>query len=272
LTFRLSLPRLSAVLGLIQRDWAMARSYRIAFFTQLALGTISLAGYYFISKTFPAVPSSSLNGAPNYFAFVAVGAALAVVMQGAAHGLGQKIREEQLTGTLEALILQPLTSAELALGLVGFPFLFTLFNAVAYLLIANVLLGANFSHASWPAFVLALAATGAALSAIGVALGAILVVVKRAQAVVAFVVTIIMFLGGAFFPLSVLPGWLETLAKLVPTRYAFEAVRASLYQGDHWARPVASLVLFAVIAFPLAVMLFSGAVKICLRQGTLSQY
>ena len=36
------------------------------------------------------------------------------------------------------------------------------------------------------------------------------------------------------FPLGVLPGWLEFMGKLLPTRFAFDGVRAALFEGAAW--------------------------------------
>jgi ABC-2 type transport system permease protein len=38
-------------------------------------------------------------------------------------------------------------------------------------------------------------------------------------------------LSGAYYPISVLPGWLQTVAYALPTAWAFEAMRAALIEG-----------------------------------------
>ena len=51
------------------------------------------------------------------------------------------MREEQTTGTLEALSDDPVGPIELSVGLMGFPFLFASVQAAFYLAVASIFLG-----------------------------------------------------------------------------------------------------------------------------------
>src|ERR687888_1504621 len=64
-----------------------------------------------------------------------------------------------------------------------------------------------------------------ALSALGVAVASRLRSMEGFQVVMNFVLMPILFLSGAFFPLSGLPAWLETLTRLDPAAYAVDALR-----------------------------------------------
>src|SRR5438132_2332717 len=127
--FDASLPRPGTVRALIKRDYFVARSYRLAFFLDLVFGVLNLVIFFFISRTFGGRTASELGGAPSYFAFVALGISVVVVMEATSIGLANRLREEQLSGTLEALVIQPVTAVELAVGLAGYPFLFAMIRA-----------------------------------------------------------------------------------------------------------------------------------------------
>ena len=264
--------RAAAIRALIRRDWLTILTYSRLFALDVVFGALNLVTYYFISRTFVTVPPGGLGGAPSYFAFAAVGVAILGVVQAAMATLSIAIREEQMTGTLEALIMQPLGSTELALGLAGYHFLFAVARSGLYLLIAVALLGADASHADWVGFVLSLFATAAALTAIGIALGALVLMFQRVQALLTAVMFVMGLLGGAFFPIAVLPGWLEGIAKVIPTRLAFESVRNALYRGDAWVRPAAGLAAFALVGVPLAIAFFGFALRTTKRRGTVAEY
>lgn len=264
------LPRPGVVYALARRDWLVSRSYRIAFLLDLLFGVLSLLIYFFISRTFGDETTRDLAGADTYFDFAAVGVALAVVIQASSVRLAQRVREEQLTGALEILIAQPITALELALGMAGFHFLFAVVRAVAYLFVAGSLLGADFSQADWGGFFVVLAAAGVALIPIGVLLGGTVLVLRRAETPAAFVMLGLSLLGGAYFPISVLPGWLQPLAEVLPTTFAFEGVRAALYRGEGWPLPALKLLAFGLIALPVTVVLFRGALDGARRRGSLS--
>jgi ABC-type multidrug transport system permease subunit len=265
------LPRPAVVTAFARRDRQTSTSYRAALVVDLVLSALALLIYYYISQLFSR-PTLSLQGAPTYFSFVAVGLSLAVIVQAGSVGLVSTLRNEQFTGTLEALCAKPVSSAELALGLALYPFLFALARAVVYLAIAGLLLGADFSEMSPVGFVVGLVLTGLALMSVGIALAAFVFVVKRGEAVSGVVVTALVLLGGAYFPVSIFPSAVEAMAKAVPTRFAFEGVRAALFNGDGWVEPMLKLAAFGAVSLPIAVFVFDRALRFAKQRGTLGQY
>lgn len=264
--------RFQSIAALVRRDFRITRSYPFAFLSDLFFGALNLVVFYFISETFAGASTAPLQGAGSYFAFAAVGVALTTVIQGASVGLARQVREEQLTGTLEALTAQPTSASELSLGLAGFPFLFAMVRAVLYMALAAPWLDIDASTVSWTGLVVVFLATAAAVTAIGVALGALVLVFKRSEGLVALVTFGLGALGGALFPVSKLPATLETLSYAVPTRPAFDGVRAALFRGEDWAGSALGLAIFAAAALPLAVWLFGAALDMTRRRGSLSQY
>jgi ABC-2 type transport system permease protein len=262
-----------AIAAIVRRDYQLARSYRLAFALDLLLGFANLILYFFISRTFSGVGrTAGLHGAPSYFAFALVGIVLTVVITAASTSLAMRIREEQLTGTLEALVVQPLGSFELAVGLVGFPFLFAMVRALAYLAIAWAWLDVDFARADWSGVALVFFSAGLALTSLGIALGAIVLVIKRGDVLASLAVFALGLISGALFPISVLPGWLEPLAKIAPMRFAFDGLRSALYRGNGWGEDVVVLGLLGVLTLPLSIWIFDRSLRFAERKGSLAQY
>lgn len=266
------IPRSHVVAAMVGRDYQIRRTYGMALALDLLIGMFSLLVYFFISRALPGMHGHNLHGAPSYFAFAAVGVALSVVVQGACAGVSIRMREEQLTGTLEALATQPVTTVEMSAGMAGFPFLFATARVAVYLLAADLLLGLGLRHASWVGFAAVLLAAGAAVAGLGIGFAALVVVIKRGEGFATLAVVALGFLSGAYFPISVLPGWLQPLGHVVPTRYAFDGVRAALFQGRGWAGDALALLAFAAVALPLAVWMFDRALGRAKASGTLAEY
>ncbi|HEY3068721.1 MAG TPA: ABC transporter permease [Gaiellaceae bacterium] len=264
-------PRRRALLAVIRRDFMVARSYRLAFAFDLVFTVLNLLVAYFVSRTFAGVTTASLDGAPSYFDFAAVGLTLSAVVAATSTGLAARVREEQLTGTLEALVAQPVTPSELAFGFAGFPISFATVRTAAYLLVAGTLLGLDVSRASWPGFVIILLLTATAFVGIGILAGALVLVVKRADALTGGILFAMSLISGAAFPVSVLPSWLEALSRISPMRPAFDGVRAALFGGD-WHGDALFLAIFSVVGIPAAVFLFGRGLAYGRRAGSLGQY
>lgn len=272
LSFRPKLPRGRAVLAIVRRDYLVRRSYPLAIGMDLLFGVLNLVLYYFISRTFEGAAMEPLGGAPDYFAFAVVGMAITLVVQAAITGLAVRVREEQLTGTLEALTTQPLTATELSLGLCGMHFIFGMLRTAFYLLIAGLLFGLDLAGASWSGFAIVLLATWAAMLSLGILSGAVVMVVKRGESVMGMLIFAMGLASGAFFPVTVLPDWLEALGSIAPTRFAYDGVRSALYEGGGWVGDALALVLFGAVLLPLAVVTFAAAFRAARRTGSLSQY
>lgn len=264
--------RPARVQALIARDWRITRTYRTALITDLGFGFLNLIVYFYISKTLRGSSHRGFDGAPSYFAFAAVGVALAVVLQAAVMGVSRRLREEQLTGTLEALLVQPVSSSELALGLAGFPFLLAVARAFLYLVLAGLFLGLSFQHADVPALIASFTVSGVAFAALGIGVAALVMVFKRADSVGTLGAFGLSLLGGAFFPIAALPHWLRAISNLIPTRYAFAAVRAAMFGVHDWAGPLLALAVLGAVTMAITLVLFGVAVRHAIGRGTVGQY
>jgi len=82
-------------------------------------------------------------------------------------------------------------------------------------------------------------------------------------------------LGGAYFPLDVMPEWLQKLAQFVPITHSLHALRLAMLQGHSIAMIWPSLGILAVMAavlLPTGLWMFSRAIDKGRRDGTLVQY
>jgi ABC-2 type transport system permease protein len=253
--------------ALTRREAAITRAYPLARALALAFGTLNLTLYFFISRTLSPSQPEQLGTAPSYFAFAAAGIAIATVVQAATATLARRVREEQLTGGLEALMVQPVTGLELALGLAGFPFFLALARVIVYLAVAALLLGLPLGDADPAGTAIVLALTAPAFSGIGIALAAAVLLVKRAEALVSLAMFGLFFASGAYFPTSQLPAWTEQIAELTPTFHACQGLRAALYGGT-WSGDALALAISALTTLPLACMLFNAALRRARQHGS----
>ena len=95
-----------AIRALVRRDAMVAVSYRTVFVLEVFFGVVELVMYFFISRTFADLSESELGAAPSYFGFAVIGILLGAVLIAMSSSVGYRLRDEQVTGTLEALRLR----------------------------------------------------------------------------------------------------------------------------------------------------------------------
>ena len=261
----------SAVSALARRDFLLARSYRLSLGFDVVWGVIDLLVYFFISKLVT-TGAEDLGSAPSYFSFAVAGIVMSLVIYATSTGVAYRVRDEQLTGTLEILCAQPLRAVDLALGVITFPLGFAVVRAAAYLVIAALALDLAVPDADWVGVIVMLAAAGLAFAPIGILAAAASIVFKRAMSIAGAIIFAMTFVSGALFPVSVLPDWAQSIGQVMPTWFAFEGLRSALFDGEGWTGDALALVAFAIVALPCAVWLLAAAITQAKRLGTLGQY
>ncbi len=259
------------ILALARRDLELARSYRLSLAFDVAWGVLDLLLYFFISKIVDS-GAADLSGAPSYFSFAVAGIVMSLVVFSTSTEVAHRLRDEQLTGTLEILCAQPLRTVELALGVISFPLGFAVVRAAGYLVIAAIALDLDAPEADWLGVLVMLVTAGLAFAPIGILAAAATIVFKRAMSIASVIVFGMTFVSGALFPVDVLPGWLQAIGHAMPTSFAFEGLRNALFAGGGWAWEALALLSFTVVALPCAVWLLAAAIERAKRSGTLGQY
>jgi ABC-2 type transport system permease protein len=145
-------------------------------------------------------------------------------------------------------------------------------RVAVYLLFGALAFGLDLSNTDWLGFVAMLVATALSMSAIGIATAAVVLVVKRGATISGLVIFAMSLAGGAFFPVSVMPEWVEAVGSIVPPRFAFDGFRSALFEGHGWGDDALMLAAFSVVALPLSVWIFGRGMLYARRAGTLAQY
>ena len=120
-----------------------------------------------------------------------------------------------------------------------------LFVAVALLPVFGLRL-----TSTWPLALPVLVAGIAAFLALGVVVGTVCDTPEAVGAVGNFVMVPMAFLSGAFYPMSMMPGWLQTVSWALPLRYFNDGVADALSGRATWAQTgldCAALAGFAVL-------------------------
>jgi ABC-2 type transport system permease protein len=262
------------VAAFVRRDWKVARSYRLQFLLDLATIPLALALFFFLSRL---VDTSELSTEGDmqqgYFAFAAVGIAVLRMVQTALTSFSVKLRNEQTTGTFEALLASPVTPSVVVLGSASFEILRATVAGLITLGVA-VLFGVRFNLGSGSivGILVGLPALMATFAAVGVVVAACAVIFKQVTALLGLITTGLALLAGVYFPTEVLPGPLEVIAEALPFTWGIDVLRAALLQGEVAGARLGLLVGFAVVSLPLSLWLFGLSIDRARRQGSLTQF
>ncbi|HEX8646041.1 MAG TPA: ABC transporter permease [Thermoleophilaceae bacterium] len=262
----------SAAGAICKRDLLIFASYRTRFFTTFFTTAVSVTLFYYVSRL---VSSPRFGSADDYYAFVVVGIVIFTVLTSTLITPVATLRAELQAGTFERMVLSPFGPVRSIASLLLFPLLLAFAMALLTLAYAGLVFSLN---VRWSTAVLALPVglLGAvAFAPFGLLLTAAVVLFKGTNAGATFVMTGVTLLAGVYFPVALLPDWIEWASDVQPFTPAVDLLRNVLV-GTPLAEPagaaVAKLVGFTVVLLPLSILTLRGALARSRRKGTIIEY
>jgi ABC-2 type transport system permease protein len=267
---------LRKVPAFFRRDLLVLFSYRFAFVGDWLNLILQVVIFYFVGKMVDPSNLPVIRGVRvSYMEFVAVGIALTSFVQISLGRVISVIRGEQMMGTLEALVVTPTTLTTLQLGSVAYDLVYIPIRIALFLAFASVVFDVHLVlFGLGPAagvllffipFVWGLGALGAA----GV------MTFRRGAGFVGIGLSVLTIASGTYFPVALLPGWLEWVARHNPITLALHATRLALLGGAGWEAVLPAIRVLAPVALVsivIGVFALRAAVRRERRLGTLGLY
>lgn len=264
------------IYAFIKKEFITEISYKFSFLLHV-FGTFSwLLIFFFIDKLFGSRVEPHLEQfGVNYFSYVLLGIAFSAYVGTGIGNFATKIRNEQLMGTLEALLATPTRIATIVLSMYLWGFIWASVSVVTYLAFGSLLFGVDLSNANILSSLVILVLTILSFSGLGLLAAGFIMILKRGQPVTWVVNTVFELLGGVYFPVAVLPLWLKAVSRFIPVTYAIQAIELAVYKGyaiSALASEISALAIFACILMPLGLAFFSFAVNRARLSGSLTHY
>jgi len=190
----------------------------------------------------------------RFIEFFIPGIIAMAVMTASLFGTVNMNTELRQKGVIRKLSTTPITRTDWILSNILYQFILAVISTIAMLLVGYAVFNVSLQINAWlPVFIV--------LDVFAfVGIGMILTrFVKEAQSAAAAANAIsypLMFLSGSFFPIELMPGFLQTLARMLPLYYVNEGLRASMVFDDNTAalRYSAIIGIFAAVVTILGIL------------------
>lgn len=266
-------PKLAAF---VRRDCRIALSYRAGLIGGLVGILAQVVAFSLLGKLVDPTRMPLFHGTrATYLEFVAIGICVNMAVLLLMHELARALRAEQLMGTLESLLVTPTRMATLQIGSTLFNLLYVPLRVCLFLAMIAVLFGLHLHTGGiLPALVLLLEFLPF-LWGLGLIAAGAMLTFRRGAGVIGVAVTALGLGSGAFFPLTLLPHWLSTIAACNPVAIVLGAVRDALIGGAGWhalAGPMIEVAPASLASVAIGVALFRLFLARERRLGTLGLY
>ncbi len=214
------------------------------------------------------------TGMQDYLGFIVIGTTVWMWQNVVLWNVGFTLRQEQMRGTLEANWLTPTWRFSFLIGntlaqmvTMG---MFLLMSAIEYRLI----FGVHLNGSLWNGLLVTLAAVPS-IYGLGMAFASLVISAKEANAFVYLVRGFVMIFCGISYPVSILPGWMQSVAKWLPQTYIINGMRSALLGNARLADlrvDLVPLALFGAFWLVVGFLVFRWMERRARRTGAISQY
>jgi ABC-2 type transport system permease protein len=262
----------SAARAVLERDLRIFASYRLRPLTLFIGPLTGVTLFYYVSRL---VTVPSLGSSDGYFAYVVVGIVALEILTSTIATTPVSLRQELVAGTFERLVLSPFGAVRSIAAMMLFPLLQAFVISTVTLIFGAGVFG---MHIAFPDVLLALPAgvLGAlAFAPFGLLTAAAILVVKQALAGVSILLTVMSIFAGVYFPVALLPDWIEWVSKVQPFTPAVDLLRHLILSAPTTDPPLldaAKLVAWAAVLLPASLWVLSIGIRYSRQRGTIIEY
>ncbi len=258
----------------VRRDFLQAWSYRMAFVSDVVGLAFQALLFFYIGKIVDPDALPTFGGkSVSYMEFVAVGIAISMLIGIGIFRAAYAFRNEQLMGTLEALLMTPTAPTTLQLGSVVYDILYMPIRTATFFVVIALIGDVSFNADGLLPAMVTLLVFIPFVWGLGIMYAAATVTFKVGGG--GFAVTLLTLTSGAYFPLDLLPDWLAAVAAFNPMAIAIDSIRESLLGDPSWSRAAAGVAVIApaaLVSLALGISLFHLALRRERRRGTVGLY
>ncbi|HZC15714.1 MAG TPA: ABC transporter permease [Caulobacteraceae bacterium] len=222
----------------------------------------------FITRYLNAVSHSGFNFVPALLGAILLWDFLTRVMQGVTVAFFEDVWARNFLN----FFATPLRTSEYLAGLVITGIATSAVGLIVMLVLARAAFGLSFLSygAALAPFLLVLFVTGIALGITGAAI--VLRLGPASEWLIWPIPTLVSPFAGVFYPITVLPSWMQVIAKALPPSYVFDSMRAVVAgRPANWDRLVTGGGL-SLAYLALACLFFASVYRYAIRAGLIARY
>jgi ABC-2 type transport system permease protein len=180
---------------------------------------------------------------------------------------------ERWEGTIEYTFMAPLSRAVHLCGQGAFAVLYGMIRATILFFAVAAFIGIHAPNANYAAALALLAIASLSFIGVGIMTSVLPLISPEKGAQLGFVAQgLMLVVSGVYYSVTVMPEWMQWIAKISPATYALRGCRNSLILGTGlvWA-DVWPLLIIAVFATPIGLLIFRAGERYAKKHGKLKR-
>ena len=253
--------------NLVKRYWAL----EVAWFIYSVAHSLAMG---FIGAGMARVGGQDVN-ADQLVLFLLVGSLVWSYLAVVFDCVGEMIAWERWEGTIEYTFMAPLSRPVHLFGMGAFAIVYGIVRAVLLFGVVAAFFTLHLPEANYVAAIVLLIVASVSFIGIGMMTAVLPLISPEKGTQLGFVAQgVLLVVSGVYYPVSVLPQWMQWLATITPATYALRGCRAAILEGagltalwgDIWP-----LLVIGLVSVPLGLWVFHTGEQYAKRHGKLKR-
>jgi ABC-2 type transport system permease protein len=259
--------------GVVERNWYLVKRYiwwDIAFFLWTVANTLTIV---FIAEGIE-VAGGEID-VNRITTILLIGAVVWAYLGIIFEILTETVAWERWEGTIEYTFMAPLARPVHLFGMGLFAIVYGIVRAVLLFAVVAAFFDLELPTANFAAALVVLAIASISFVGIGMMTAVLPLISPEKGTQLGFVAQgMLLVVSGVYYPVSVLPEWMQWLATISPATYALDGIRDSILDGDGltamWDE-IWPLLVIGAVSIPLGLEVFRRGERYAKRHGKLKR-
>ena len=257
-----------ASFAFVERNYYLMKRYwgwEIAFLIYTAASSLSIM---FIGE-------SQGGDTTQLILFLGIGTLVWGYLNSVFANVAEMIAWERWEGTIEYTMMAPVSRLTHMLGVSIFSIIYGVVRSACLLAVLALFFEIDLAGANLGAALLVIVIGSLSFIGFGI-MGAVLPLLfpEKGEQMTFIISSILLLVSGVYYPVSVLPQWMEWLSNISPATYVLEAMRAAILDGESSSALLIDMIpviIIGLVTIPLGMWVFGYFERYAKRTGRLKR-
>lgn len=265
-----------AAYAFFERNWNLSKRYWAWELVWLVYTIVNAMSVTYIGASASLITGTKIDTS-YLILYLLIGTAVWSYLSVTFEGVTDLINIERWEGTIEHTFMAPISRFTHLIGSCWYAVAHGLLFTFIQLIVVGAFFHLDLSHANYLTAVFMLLI--GSISFIGFGIGASvlpLLYTEKGMQMSFIVRAVLLLVSGVYYPVAVLPGWMQPLARISPATYVLEGLRAGLLRNQViWSPEIWGytwpLIVTGIVSVPVGIYIFSLAERYAKKTGKLKR-
>jgi ABC-2 type transport system permease protein len=265
-----------ASLAFVERNLYLVRRYWHLELAFLIFNVASAMSVLYIGEAqMQSSGGGSREGRLDLVLYLGIGTVVWAYLRAVFANVGEMVAWERWEGTIEYTMMAPISRLAHMLGVSLFSIIYGLVRSALLLGVLALFFSVDLSNANLGGAAVVLLVGSISFLGFGIMAAVLpLLFPERGEEMTFVISSILLLVSGVYYPISVLPDWMEPLATISPATYVLAGMRAALLEGTPTLAlgpSILPILILGVLTLPIGIAVFGWGERYAKRTGRLKR-